>query len=164
MNLIQISVTPSEMVALWNLRQIEDGKANPALQSDSVKKKILVPSEKNEIATTAMPSGKIQYQILGVKRSTKSSILAYIDILRELSILEPSLPAQLALVAPASSRNHIAPTAAQVYPRRLDLGKNAIEFVPGWFAGVNISNPEKEKILRFVCKILGLEFGADVIF
>ena len=164
MNLIQISVTPSEMVALWNLRQIEDVKANPPLQLHVSSNDTLPPLAKCEIVTSAMQSGRIPYAILGEKRSAKNSKLAYVDILRELSILDPKLPAQLALTAPGSSRNHIAPTATQVYPRRPDLGKNSIEFAPGWYAGTNIADREKKRILRLACKHLGWEFGKDVDF
>lgn len=164
MNLIPISVTPKELVALWNLRLLEREISEQLPPTRQLNKAAVITLPKTEHSWSTRSAGNFHYAILGEKRSSKNSIEAYIDILRELSNLEPSLPIQLAQVSPGNSRNHIATSVAQVYPRRPDLGKNSLLFAPGWFAGTNIANREKIKILDLACKILCLEFGVDVMF
>jgi hypothetical protein len=73
------------------------------------------------------------------------------------------LPERLSRVAPTNTRNHIARSAAEVYPGRLDLAMKSHEFAPGWYAGVNISNDEKRRLLRLACICLELQFGKDVV-
>jgi len=67
---------------------------------------------------------------------------AMIDILVTLADLEPSLPDRLAPVVKRTSRNHLARSAEQVYPRRPDLAHFARNILLGWYIGTNIANRE----------------------
>jgi hypothetical protein len=42
------------------------------------------------------------------------------------------------------------------------IRQHAVEIVPGWFLGTNISNQDKVRLLRRACDALGLEFGDDL--
>ncbi len=164
MNLINISVTTNELVALWNLRHSETG---PIIQVPS--ELILnIVAEKTQVKATfplTPPSqGRFLYQILGEKRSAKNAVDAFVDILKVLANLEPTFAAKLSHLTPGNSRNHIARSPTDVYPNRPDLGKNAREFAAGWYVGTNIADREKCRILRLACDILGLQFDKDIIF
>jgi hypothetical protein len=50
----------------------------------------------------------------------------------------------------------------EVYPKRPDLARYVKELAKGWFIGCNISNRDKEKILRAACDVMGLVFGRDL--
>lgn len=109
-------------------------------------------------------TGKFPYEILGDKRRAKSSVDAYLDILTTLSRLEPNLPESLSLVARANTRNHIARSPNEVYPKRPDLGRKAREFASSWYAGTNLADREKVRILRLACAVLKLQYGNDIVF
>ncbi len=164
MDLINISVTTNELVALWNLRHSETGPINQALSC--IESNIV--SEKIEVKTTfpLMPpsQGKFHYQVFCEKRSAKNAVDAFVDILKVFAVFEPTFAEQLSLLAPLTSRNHVARSPSEVYPKRPDLGKNAREFAPGWYVGINIKNDEKRRILSLACGVFGLQFGKDIIF
>ena len=164
MNLINISVTTNELVALWNLRHSESG---PFFQTPSRLLSNIAP-EKTEVKATfplrPASQGKFQYQVFGEKRSAKNAVDAFVDILKVLAAFEPTFAEQLSLLSPATSRNHVARLLSEVYPKRPDLGENAREFAPSWYVGINIKNNEKRRILSLACDIYGLQFGKDIIF
>ena len=155
MNIVSIPVTIDELAALWKMRHGEVVAAIP---------NVTPPATNTAVLPVALITGKCQYKILGEHRSAKTSVAAYLDILTTLSSVEPDLPERLSLVTPASSRNHIARSRDGVYPLRPDLGRKAREFAPGWYAGRNIADREKRRILQRACGILGLQFGKDVAF
>lgn len=152
MKLVNIEVTPKELVALWNLRHADPA---PAIQR---------PAAPNSIPAMQRATGKVSYNVLGEERRAKTCIEAFIDILSTLSNLDPSLPGRLAEKARATSRNHIARSQSEVYPRRPDLVRYSREFAPGWYVGTNIANREKIRILQLACEILRLKFGKDIVF
>lgn len=164
MNLINISVTTNELVALWNLRHSESG---PFFQAPSRLVSNIVP-DKTEVKTTfpLMPpsQGKFHYQVFGEKRSAKNALDAFVDILKVFAAFEPTFAEQLSLLAPSTSRNHVARSPSEVYPKRPDLGENARAFATGWYVGINIADREKRRILRLACDIYRLQFGKDIIF
>ena len=164
MNHVTVPFTMDALLALWAVR---NGDEMDASQTILRLADCAAQIEDNEVASkpdTVIGRGKFLYEIMRVKRRAKFAVDAFVDIMSTLSQCEPSLPHTLSLVAPSNSRNHIARSKAEVYPRRPDLSKNAREFYPGWFVGINISNPEKRKILRLTCNILKLEFGKDIKF
>lgn len=164
MNLVNISLTMYPLQALWALRKDDNEPASQTIirlagREGSMAAASIIGSPPAPPAT-----GKFHYQILGEKRCTKSAVDAYLDILATLSSLEPMLPERLSLIARGNSRNHIAPSPAEVYPARPDLAKSTRKIAPGWYAGINISNRDKMRILRLACSNLCLRFGTDVIF
>lgn len=163
MNLVDISVTTEELVALWKLRHI-NATASPKdirpAQFGIAQVPLAVATESPIPGAT----GKFAYELLGDKRRSRSAITAYIDILTTLSSLEPTLPEQLSRIANGNSRNHIARSPAEVYPARPDLTKCVRKFAEGWFAGTNISNRDKKRILRLACMLLELRYGVDIVF
>ncbi len=164
MNLVTVPLTMDALLALWAMRSGDAENVSQTILRMSNREQ---PPKAAPIVTKpqiANLRGKFQYEIFGVKRQARSAVDAFIDILTTLSKCESSLPHSLSLVAPANSRNHIARTKAEVYPGRPDLGKNAREFYLGWFAGINIADREKIRILRLACDILRLKFGKDIVF
>ena len=164
MNLVNIPVTMDALLALWAVRIADNEAASQTILR-------LVEREKSRkvTITSTFPSaspvhGKFQYEILGVKRRAKSSVEAYLDILMTFARLEPKFPEELSIVAKGRTRNHIARSPAEVYPERLDLSRKARQFASGWYAGINIADREKTRILRLACSILRLRFGTDVRF
>lgn len=107
-------------------------------------------------------SGELTYSVLGVSKTARNASEALVDILTTLAKHAPEKLPAAARAARGRSRNHIAQTVAEIYPARPDLAR-AIEFSPGWLVGLNISNREKIRIIREVCRAMSLRFGADVI-
>jgi len=164
MNLVTISVTTGELVALWNLRHNDADTTKPKILPATTHSVSSSPLTENETRPAPLSLGKVHYEVLGERRHAKDSITAFTDILTIFSNLVPGFPERLLLVVPGNSRNHIARSPAGVYPERPDLAKSARRFAPGWYVGSNISGQAKERILRLACEVLGLEFGKDVIF
>ena len=171
MNLVTIPISMDALFAVWALRQSDDETTSQIiLRIARVRPEIarVRPEEVRPIAssppTPMTGNGKFRFNLLGIERRSKTAIEAYEYILRVFADLAPELPEKLSRLARSRSRNHIAKTPAEVYPKRPDLGKNAFEFAPSWFAGKNISYREKAEILRHACNVLGFEYGKDLIF
>ncbi len=109
------------------------------------------------------PSSRaVTYTIFGSTRSAANANEAFVDILSTLADRDPARLPQLAEAVKGRSRNHIARSAAEIYPARPDLAR-AAEIAPGWLVGLNIANREKLSITRTACDIFGLAFGSDVV-
>lgn len=164
MDTVNIPVTVDELVALWNLRH-GNSAAVPPPNRGLLVSAVLQEQKKAGLAPRiTMGSGKFQYNILGEQRRAKNSITAYLDILTTLFNLDSNFPERLSEVAPANTRNHIARSREGVYPLRPDLCRKARMFAPGWYAGTNIADREKRRILVLACQALGLEFDKDIQF
>lgn len=109
------------------------------------------------------PSGVIEYQIFGQRRSAKNGNAALLDVLALLAKHDLSLVPILASAVRGNTRNHIAQTVKEIYPARPDLAR-AVEFTPGWLVGTNVANREKVRIVRKACEVYNLEFGKDLTF
>ena len=164
MNLVNVSLTMNALLALWAMRTGDGESVSQAILRVTDRSKPPAVEPIPSMPKAVSQTGKFSYEIMGEKRQARSAVDAFIDILTTLSKCESSLPHSLSLIAPANSRNHIARTKAEVYPRRPDLGKNAREFYPGWFAGINIADREKIRILRLACSLLRLRFEKGIIF
>lgn len=105
----------------------------------------------------------VTYSVLGEQRLAPNGSQALIDVLSILARRDLQLMQRLSDEVKGNSRNHIARTAAEIYPSRPDLAR-AAEFAPGWLVGLNIANREKVRIVRKACEVFELKFGTDVIF
>jgi predicted type IV restriction endonuclease len=113
---------------------------------------------------SSLSSGRaVTYHVLGEVRSASSGNQALVDVLTILARRDPGLISHLAEQVKGNTRNHIARSAAEIYPARPDLAR-AMEFSPGWLVGLNVANREKVRIVRKACEVFGLRFGDDVIF
>jgi hypothetical protein len=61
------------------------------------------------------------------------------------------------------TRRYIARTPQELYPDRPDLRECRSALPGGWLIATNISNREKEKIIRLATEVAGLTYGKDVI-
>ncbi len=104
----------------------------------------------------------VHYTILGQSKKADSAIDALIDILRTLAAQSPDFLKNLSQVVPGRTRNHIADTRENVYPRKPELLEYSFELVPGWWLGTNIANRDKMRIIEKACQVEGLVLGKDI--
>jgi hypothetical protein len=119
----------------------------------------LSPSPAHTLPVVA--SGKILYSVFGDHRTAATANAAFLDVLSAVAQRSPGKIEAIAAAARGRSRNHIAKSADEIYPRRPDLAR-AYEFTPGWLVGLNIANREKVRIVREACRAAGVRFGTDV--
>ena len=103
-----------------------------------------------------------QVEILGERCTCATAMDALVWCLQTLAQLDAGLLEQVAKVVKSRSRNHIARSKIDVYPKRPDLAANARFLVDGWYVGANISNQDKRRIMQEASKTAGLKFGVDV--
>lgn len=139
-----------------------------ALQSSSASTTISRPesSEKPDrtrtTAATPVSERKISYEILGNKRSASNAMEALIDILRTLAERDPQFVEKLSRAVPGRTRNHIARSRDDVYPKKPELIEYTTKLVPGWWIGTNIANRDKLRIIEKAAQIQNLRMGADL--
>lgn len=105
--------------------------------------------------------GKITYSVFGEHRTAATANAAFLEVLAAVARRSPEKLEAMAAAARGRSRNHIARSAEEIYPKRPDLAR-AYEFTPGWLVGLNIANREKVRIIREVCRVASIRFGTDV--
>jgi len=62
-------------------------------------------------------------------------------------------------------RRFLSKNKYQLYPGRPDLVENpsyVIEFIPGWWLGLNYSKTSIEKIIIMACDVMGIIYGTDL--
>lgn len=116
-----------------------------------------------EFPNSAANGRAISFNFLGEIVAARNGNVALVELLARLAKRDPSKIQELANSARGNSRNHIARSVEEIYPKRPDLAR-AIEFWPGWLVGTNIANREKVGLVRRACEVFGLAFGRDVIF
>lgn len=141
-------------------RAIRQRKPANLLSSDKVRQEDEVASN-NRVAERSISSRTVAYQLFGEHREAKSGNAALVEILREITKRYPTEIEKIALRARGRSRNHIARTPGEIYPKRPDLAR-AEEICAGWLVGLNIANREKLRIIQAACEVVGLDFGVDV--
>lgn len=102
------------------------------------------------------------YQLRGVVDFAPTAKDAFLAILRTLVAEDGAFCARLAPLVAGRKVNHIARSPAQVHPHSPDLRGETAEIAPGWFVNTNVSNRQKETILRAACEAAGLVFGRDL--
>ena len=105
----------------------------------------------------------VQYRILGQTKNASTAIDALIDILRTLARRNPAFLEAVSKVVRARTRNHIARSRDEVYPRKPELVEYTVQLEPGWWLGTNIANRDKMRIVRKACEVERLVFGRDVV-
>ncbi len=106
----------------------------------------------------------VSAQYRGQQIQARDATSAFLALLREIIREFPDKIEQVATAARGRSRNHLATSAAEVYPNRPDLASSAVEIVPGWFVGTNIANREKFRIIKAASEACGLRLGSDLKF
>lgn len=104
------------------------------------------------------------YTFQGKKYSAPSGIRAYYDILQKFAKMEPNFWNLIIAHAPKKSRNHVARSVNEVYPGCPDLDHRIKQIEPGVFVGDDLNHVEKGLILEKSCKLLGLEYGKDLVW
>lgn len=120
-----------------------------------------VPSQSTSTPLTSERS--VQYRLYGESRNANNAIDALVDILRRLSSRNPQFIERLAQVATGRTRHYVAKSRDDLYPQKPELTEYAIELVPGWWLGTNISNRTKMNIIEQACGVEGLTLGKDVV-
>jgi hypothetical protein len=127
----------------------------------SVPASIKIASDHHSSATVS-GSRQVVFEVFGEKRATKTANSALLEILREIAKRYPSKMTEIAHRARGKSRNHIARSPEEIYPKRPDLAR-AEEICDGWLIGTNIANREKLRIIRAACDVVGLTLGNDIV-
>lgn len=112
--------------------------------------------------TRARVGAACHVEILGERCACATAMDALVWCLQTLAQLDAGLLERVARTVKSRSRNHIARSRADVYPKRPDLTANARFIADGWYVGANISNRDKQRIVQEACKAAGLKFGIDV--
>ena len=105
------------------------------------------------------------YRLFNTWRSYVSDKETYIEILRALQVREPRLFDFLAKTCPTSKRTFFSRTPEGLFPgspHLADTRAHYSQIVPGWYADMNLSNRQKERVLIYACAGAGIEYLRDL--
>lgn len=159
-----ISAAPDVLSCLLALRLSKDEALDEVLRRtllDSTKPSVPQSAHPEARLTSGGPS-RLAYQLLGETDAATDANEAMVKIIANLAQYDDDFLPKLATRVRGRTRNHVARSRLEVYPRRPDLAKSAREVAPGWFIGCNVANREKVKILRAACDVAGIVFGRDL--
>lgn len=135
-------------------------KATEVPDDAGVSANLIVPARTR--SSSGSSSRQIAFEIFGEKRTTNTAKSAFVEILSEIATRYPDRMADIARGARGKSRNHIARSPEEIYPKRPDLAR-AEEIIDGWLIGTNIANREKLRIIQEACKVVELTLGKDIV-
>ena len=122
--------------------------------------KLVMPSDTNSSSSSS--GRQVAFELFGETRTTNTAKSALVEILGEIAKRYPDRMVDIARGARGKSRNHIARSPEEIYPKRPDLAR-AEEIFDGWLIGTNIANREKMRIIQAACNAVGLTLGKDVV-
>jgi len=143
-----------------NREQPATPKATEAPADTGVSTSLVIPTRTR--SSSGLSSRQIAFEVFGERRTTNSAKSALVEILSDIAKRYPDRMADIALDARGKSRNHIARSPEEIYPKRPDLAR-AEEITDGWLIGTNIANREKLRIIQAACKVVGLTLGKDIV-
>lgn len=162
-------VRPSSAAVLSFLTSLSLTKANDAAVQTTTKPASLTRNQaegstpaSQSRSSANVGSRHVTYEIFGEKKVTNTAKSALVEILSEIAKRYPDRMPEIARGARGQSRNHIARSPEEIYPKRPDLAR-AEELHDGWLIGTNIANREKLRIIRAACVAVGLSLGKDVV-
>lgn len=163
-------VRPSSKAVLAFLQSLSSstscGEAGARKATDVLTKETNAPATpvipSNAHSSSGLGSRQVTFEIFGERRTTNTAKSALVEILSEIAKRYPDRMADIAHGASGKSRNHIARSPEEIYPKRPDLAR-AEEIIDGWLIGTNIANREKLRIIRAACNAVGLTLGKDVV-
>jgi len=149
------------------MRIANQGTAAPIHLNAPITVAIKMPSAAIQIpkiasARSQISGGGISFELFGKTHQLQSANAAFIAIMKEIADRYPNELSKIAAKAKGKSRNHIARTPEEIYPKRPDLARFA-EIGSGWLVGLNIANREKMRIIEEACKVAGIRLGKDII-
>ena len=164
MSITLILVTPDVLTCRLALRLPQRQSPNEILRRvhAAVEKPIAQPAERAANTTPSANRASVAYHLLGEFHVASDATEAVINILRDLAQYDDNFFPKLAAKVRGRTRNHVAQSWLEVYPRRPDLARYVKEIASGWFIGCNIANREKKKILRAACEVMEIAFGHDL--
>lgn len=65
----------------------------------------------------------------------------------------------------SKKRRFLSKNKYDLYPGRPDLAghsNNSVEFLPGWWLGLNYSKTSIEKIIKMACEVRGVKYGSEL--
>lgn len=106
----------------------------------------------------------VGYTLNGRTQQEKNASDVLQSVLRELAELDSNFLGNLAplLSKPGARRRYVARSREELNPDRPDLVDNAREIKSGWWVDMNISNAQKNGIIRRACEVAGLRYGEDL--
>lgn len=164
MSVAMISVAPDVPSRLLALRLSEDEALDEVLRrtlTNTTKPSVTPIGISGSRLASAGPS-RLEYQLLGETAAASDANEAMVKIIAHLAQYDDDFFPKLANKVRGRTRNHVARSRSEVYPRRPDLARSARQVAPGWFIGCNVANREKVKILRAACDVAGIAFGRDL--
>lgn len=164
MSVTMISVAPDALSRLLALRLSEDEALDEVLRRTltNTTKPSLPPIGTSGSRLTSGGPSCLVYQLLGEADAASDANEAMVKIIAHLAQYDDDFFPKLANKVRGGTRNHVARSRSDVYPRRPDLAGSARQVAPGWFIGCNVANREKVKILRAACDVAGIAFGRDL--
>lgn len=162
MNTAMIPVASDVLARLLTLRRSERESLDDALRRVLPAAKSAVTPAERAIATPSTSGSTVSYKLDGQTHVASDATEAMINILSDLAQYDDDFYPKLAEKVRGRTLNHVARSRSEVYPGRPDLARYVKEIGPGWFIGCNIANREKNKILRAVCEVMGLDFDRDL--
>lgn len=154
-------VRPSSSAILEYLRALRQDASRPVEKASGRVSRLEAPTQQAP-RPDAPSNRKVEFELFGQVHAAKNAARALVTILNRLAERHPDRITDIAARAQGRSRNHIARTPEEIYPKRPDLAR-AEEFFDGWLVGLNISNRDKMRIIRGACEAAGLKFGKDVV-
>ena len=96
---------------------------------------------------------------------TNTDVDAYIDSLRAIHLMSPTIFDRLAKETGTENRRFFAPNPEELFHRSPHLATERHRFqriVPSWYANTVLNNREKFKIVLSACMLVGLVYWEDI--
>lgn len=156
-------------VSLSTWKAIESQRLSFQEDHDAIIRRVLV-TKKSQLGRALLRQdipvqrrrGNMNVTVAGRVTPTANLKSAYIEILRQLVKIRPSLFQQL-LKEGSQRRRWIATKAEELFPLSPHLVRDhAHQIAPNWFVDTNLSKAQIETRLETACTISGNRFGSDV--
>jgi len=122
------------------------------------------PPRPETSAVGPVPANRCGYELNGHAVFCRTAKEVMIGILRDLATADGGF-AERCYRHPENQgrvRTYIARTTSELYPGRVDLEKESVEFSPGWFVATNVSNQLKDKIIRMASVVAGITLNTQL--
>jgi hypothetical protein len=110
------------------------------------------------------PPEEIGFRLYGQWYSARNARDTLVKVFLKLNELDPTfLERFVSLPRHGRKRRYLAKNPNELYPDRPDLMQHhSIEFINGWWLGVNVSKNTIDKIIKMACDVAKIKYGAEL--
>ena len=157
-----VSLPEQTVARLMNLRRFPSERVADVVERLAVTNELRAKAQDENSLSVSGSRGRYVLRVLGESKTVGTLAEALSCAINTLADLDSGILKRLENTG-GRTRRYVARSQAAIHPGRDDLNsRHTLEFRPGWWISTNYSYRDIRRILKDICREVGLSYGRDL--